>query len=109
MYEMGHGIPRSDETAIQWYRRAARGGNGMAQTNLGIMYIRGIGCRKNASGGIAWLQKAAAQNAPNALYNLAVAHMRGDGVPRAVRTAKRYARMAAKLGDQKAVRFLASY
>src|SRR6478735_5394095 len=38
MYARGHGVPRDDTQAVQWYRRAAEQGFAWGQTNLGYMY-----------------------------------------------------------------------
>ena len=38
MYETGRGVMRSDEKAVQWYRKAAQQGEPKAQCNLGVMH-----------------------------------------------------------------------
>lgn len=43
MYETGRGVMRSDEKAVQWYRKAAQQGEPKAQCNLGVMHDRGSG------------------------------------------------------------------
>lgn len=39
MYEKGFGVARSDDDALRWYRRAARGDDALAQANLGRLLL----------------------------------------------------------------------
>ena len=41
MYEEGQGVPKYDEQAAAWYRKAAEQGHADAQFNLGTMYAEG--------------------------------------------------------------------
>jgi TPR repeat protein len=43
MYQRGHGVPRSEVAAANWYRKAADQGNASGQVNLGLLYEEGRG------------------------------------------------------------------
>lgn len=47
MHRRGDGAPQDNSKAVMWYRRAAEQGNTVAQINLGIAYINGIGIQKD--------------------------------------------------------------
>ena len=61
MYNSGLGVPKSFETAVAWYRKAADQGNAFGQVNLGRMYESGRGVPKSFETAVAWYRKAAAQ------------------------------------------------
>ena len=61
MYEKGHGVERSYEKAVEWYRKAADQGNAAAQNNLGYMYHYGYGVEKSDEKAVEWYRKAADQ------------------------------------------------
>ena len=43
MYSRGEGVPRDDKEAIKWYRLSAEQHVIGAQSNLGLMYEKGLG------------------------------------------------------------------
>ena len=45
MYANGHGVPRSEQKAVEWYRKAANQGDADAQYSLARMYADGRGLR----------------------------------------------------------------
>ena len=47
MYANGHGAPRDDTLAIEWYRKAVKQGHPNALYNLGRMYEDGRAVRQN--------------------------------------------------------------
>ena len=59
MYYSGQGLPRNDEEAIKWYRKAAERGHMKAQYNLGVKYNIGEGVAKNDAQAVKWYRKAA--------------------------------------------------
>jgi hypothetical protein len=44
---------------MRWLRKAADQGNEVAQRNIGIVYLQGLGVRKDRHEAIRWLRKAA--------------------------------------------------
>ena len=57
----GPGVARDLGAAAAWYRRAARGGNAVAQMNLGQFYAQGIALPRDPVRALAWFALAAAQ------------------------------------------------
>jgi TPR repeat protein len=80
-YESGGGVPRDDELAANWYRKAAEQGNAEAQDALGGKYLLGMGVDKNKEQSVGWFRKSARAGNAAAMYHLGVAYYNGDGVP----------------------------
>ena len=80
-YEYGDGVPKSNELAVKWYRRAADQGNSNAETTLGVMYRLGLGVSRDKEEAVRWYQKAAKQGNAQAMFNLGISYYNGDGVP----------------------------
>lgn len=59
MFANGDGVPKNDNMAAKWFRKAADEGHPPAQFALGEMYIKGVGVNQNSHQGIDWIQKAA--------------------------------------------------
>ena len=70
MYEEGRGVPRDDQLAVQWYRKAAEQGHAAGQNNLGWMYAEGRGVPKDDRLAVQWFRKAAKQGHAAAHSNL---------------------------------------
>ena len=79
-YEVGNGVPKSDQQSAKWYRAAAEQGNAKAQNSLGLMYRSGRGVNQDKAEAISWYRKAARQKNPSAMFNLGTAYYNGDGV-----------------------------
>ncbi|MHC8440901.1 MAG: tetratricopeptide repeat protein [Candidatus Eutrophobiaceae bacterium] len=45
--KMGRGVPQDDETAAQWYLRAAEQGDAVPNSNLGVMWRQRAGRSQN--------------------------------------------------------------
>ena len=90
--------PRNEARAAELFEKAATAGHGRAQTNLGILYLRGLGVPRDVVAARSWLEKAAASGDPLALYTLGRAlDEGGDQVPAdPVRAADLYRRAAEK-------------
>ena len=58
--------------------RLAEQGNAAAQSNLGFMYIKGLGVAKDVHKALKWLQKAAEQGEANAQKGLDVMAKKGN-------------------------------
>jgi TPR repeat protein len=80
-YEDGDGVPKNDESAVKWYRKAADQGNADAESRLGIMYRLGLGVNVDKEEAARWYHKAAKRGNSQAMFNLGAAYYNGDGVP----------------------------
>lgn len=67
---MGKGVPKNEEEAVQWYRKAAEQGFAQAQYNLGVCYHYGVGVLINLAEATQWYHKAVAQGYPDAKTQL---------------------------------------
>ena len=73
---------QNSQTALEWYRKAARQGNAHAQYSLGFAYYSGNGVSRNFRQAALWFREAALQGLPEALMALGTAYTYGQGVPR---------------------------
>ncbi len=74
------GVRKNLSTALRWYRRAAKGGNGDAMNNLAIMNALGEGVKQNVAEAVKWYLAGADAGNGNALFNLAALYDDGRGV-----------------------------
>ena len=74
-------MPQNYETAVKWYRLAAKQNNAWAQANLGVMNRKGLGVEKNLKKAAEWFTLAAKQNIPWAQVNIGRMHKKGEGGP----------------------------
>jgi hypothetical protein len=82
MYREGQGLPRDDEQAALWYRRAAEQGHAAAQNNLARLYDDGEGVPLDDAEAARWYAMAANQGMPVAQNNLGLMYANGEGVER---------------------------
>jgi len=66
MYERGHGVDKSPETAAKWYRMSADAGNTNAEINLATMYRTGNGLPQSMEDAVKWYRTAASQGSSKA-------------------------------------------
>ena len=57
---------KDDAEAVRWYRKAAEQGHAWAQSNLGLMYLKGEGVAEDYILAYKWANLAAAQGYKNA-------------------------------------------
>ena len=86
-YHEGHGVNKSLNQTIAWFRKAAHGGHSTAMFNLGAAYWKGIGVRQNLGRAVDWWKKSAAKGEASAQYNLASCYLSGKGVEHDLRKA----------------------
>ncbi|CAK7007540.1 MAG: hypothetical protein DELT_00304 [Desulfovibrio sp.] len=98
MYEHGCGVIQNLQTAIMWYKKAARQGDALAQTNLGILYAGGRSTRQNNSKAVKCFQQAADQGHAPAQCRLGLMYKYGRGVPQSIGTAAEWIQKAADKG-----------
>src|SRR3989442_11068146 len=80
MYRDGRGVPRDDQQAVEWFRKAAEQGNAIGQANLGFMYERGRAAPQDDQQAVEWFRKAAEQGNALGQANLGFMYERGRGV-----------------------------
>jgi uncharacterized protein len=80
LYEVGKGVGKSEEEAVNWFSEAADQGNKQAQHKLGSYYARGIGVEESQKSAFSWYLKAAKKG--HLLAQVEIAHMyfQGKGV-----------------------------
>ena len=66
MYNQGKGVPKDNQLAVKWFRKAAEQGDAKAQNILGLMYDMGEGVPQDYILAHKWLNVAAAQGQKNA-------------------------------------------
>ena len=101
-YAKGEGVPKNQEIATEYYRKAAEKGHMRAQFNLGVRYANGRGVDKNETKAAEWYRKAAEQGYVRAQFNLGVLYANGLGVPQNDALAVDWYRKAAIQGDSDA-------
>lgn len=101
-------LPKSDELAFGWIRKAAEQGLAGAQRNAGLMYAAGQGVGRDERMAVDWLQKAAAQGDASALNSLGNHYYNGQGVAKDWKAAAAAYRKAAEQGERFAQYNLAS-
>ena len=63
-------------------KKAAEGGDAIAQFNLGAMYDNGQGVPQDVAEALKWYRLAADQGQADAQFNLGVMYYNGQGVPK---------------------------
>ncbi len=101
-YSSGNWLPKDDEKAAFWYRKAAMQGDAAGQFQLGLCYETGIGLPKNEAEAVVWYRKAALQGDSNAQYRLGLAYHLQEGVPKNNVLAYQWLNIAAASGNRDA-------
>ena len=96
-------------TAIKEWTPLAEQGNASAQSNLGIMYSKGVGVVQNYKTALEWYTLAAKQGDADAQHNLGVLYNNGDGVVQNYKTALEWYTLAAEQGHADAQHNLGSF
>ena len=78
MFEFGHGVGKSQEEAIKWYKLSANQNNAAAQYALGKMYATGDAVKKSSDRAFEYFKKAADQKHPAAIFEVAK-YSKNDG------------------------------
>lgn len=107
VYEDGIGVPKDEQQATAWFRKAAEQGNAEAQNSLAFRYYIGHGVAKDVKQGAAWYRKAAEQGDASGQNSLGSMYLDGYGVPKDVQQAVAWYRRAAEQGDPMAQHNLA--
>jgi len=73
-------VLKNDETAAEWYQKAALQGDSEGEYHLGLCYERGLGVPKNEALAFNWFSKAAKDANANAQYELGECYRLAKGV-----------------------------
>lgn len=98
-YDEGLGKTADIATAVQWYRRAADLGYGLARHNLGNVYFEGRGVAQNDSLAVHWWTMAAEGGDAIPQLRLGTMYEEGRGVTRNLAEARRWYGLAAARGN----------
>ena len=93
-YELGEGVPKDKEKAIEWYIKAAEQGFGKAQINLGRIF----GLSHNYEEAVKWFTMAATQGLAQAQYILGELCAQGLGTSQSYQKAVEWYTKAAAQG-----------
>jgi TPR repeat protein len=96
--EVGAGVRKDPDAAVQWYRKAAVQGFAPAQAILGWCYACGIGVPNDAAEAVKWCRKAADQENAAAQYQLGCFYEHGVGVAKDEAEVVKWFRKAADEG-----------
>ena len=104
------------KVALQWFEKAAKGGEPGAQLEMALRYFLGRGVRQNNQKALAYFKGVAktshpiaAQLAAVAKTNLGIIYCYGFGVPVDLKEGLNWLRQAAEAGYPEAMRRLAAY
>ncbi|MDF1715006.1 MAG: tetratricopeptide repeat protein [Akkermansiaceae bacterium] len=78
MYEAGRTVPRDQVAAAAWMRIAADRGHALAQNQLGLWLLSGLGVSPNLKEALNLFEKSALQKYPSAQFNTAILLLNGE-------------------------------
>jgi TPR repeat protein len=88
--------------AFELFASRAELGDPIAQNNLGVLYLRGLGTSRDFGSARHWFEQSAAQRLPGAMHNLGMMYLRGYGMSRDPATGLHWLEQAAEAGDREA-------
>ena len=106
VYFEGHGVRKSLDEALAWFRKAANSGHPTAMFNLGVAYWEGRGLSLNFSQAVDWWERAAESGDVASQYNLGLAYYLGKGAQKDIEKARGWLAQAAGQGHAEANRVL---
>lgn len=80
MYDFGHGVPKDETEAIQWYIKAAEQGIPVVQHDVGVKYFQGQGVEQNNLKAAYWWEQSANAGLADSQFNLGLLYYRGIGL-----------------------------
>ncbi|SDU27421.1 SEL1-like repeat protein [Stappia sp. ES.058] len=90
-----HLAAKTYDSALRWNEKAAEAGNALAQGNLGLMHLDGMGIPKDRAKAMTWFEASARQGFAPSQYSLGYMHQYGLGTPRNSSKAATWYRKAA--------------
>lgn len=104
-YEKGHGVTADQVEAAKWYSKAAAKGNVLAIHNLAVLNALGvITGEPDMTTAVGWFEKAADMGFKDSQVNLGILYTKGMGVEEDLERAYKWFAVAAKGGDNDAVK-----
>uniref|UniRef100_A0A8C9W5V1 SEL1L adaptor subunit of SYVN1 ubiquitin ligase n=1 Tax=Scleropages formosus TaxID=113540 RepID=A0A8C9W5V1_SCLFO len=91
-------VPQNNETALQYFKKAADLGNPVGQSGLGMAYLYGRGVPVNYELALKYFQKAAEQGWVDGQLQLGTMYYNGIGVKRDYKQALKYFNLASQAG-----------
>lgn len=109
LYSLGQLYKRlgRDKESFGFIHEAAQNGFAGAQSELGYLYLKGIGTEVNMPEALNWFIKADKQGDVTGTYNVGSCYLNGNGVEKNYEKAKEFLDKAANLGDATALNDLA--
>lgn len=107
-YAIGHGVAKDARKAVELFEKSAKQGYAAAYYELATHYLHGKGVAKDEAQAIAHLRTAATKGFLPAQRDMGYVYAKGvSGVKQDLNEAEKWYTMAAKQGDERAVRELA--
>ena len=105
-YFRGSGVPKDNEKALDWIRRAADQGQPDAIVSMGYFYSQGMVLEKNEAKAIEWFRKGADAGSPVSQLNLGLMLRQAKTLDRQHEESMKWLLQAADSGNPDAVRTL---
>lgn len=105
-YQCGIGVKKDLGEAVRLYKSSAEKGYAVAMYNLGLCYLNGMGVANNAEKAVQLIKSSAEQGHTAGQVKLAMCFEEGVGVAKDTREAIRWYVMAARRGDETAMKAL---
>ena len=81
LYELGRGVPKDLQLALEWYHKAAAQDYADAQVSIGRCYDRGVGVPQDYGQAVLWFRKAANAGFADGQFELGQMYEVGTGAP----------------------------
>lgn len=98
MHANGKGVPRNDNEAVEWYRRAATAGHAVSMVDYARMLGDGRGLAKNEQEALRWYRAAADTGNTYGLWRYALVMLDGKIAPKDTALAAQLLQRAAEAG-----------
>lgn len=95
LYAQGTGVEQSDQTAFEWYLKAAKQDHIASQNSVALAYKNGKGTAVDSQKAVEWFKKVAAVGNPLGLFELGNAYETANGVAQDLVKAHMYYNLAA--------------
>jgi TPR repeat protein len=102
MFADGDNVPESAELAVKWLEKAAKQGDQVAMSAVGLRYILGEGAARDMEKGVSWLWLSANSQHPHAQYVIGEALYSGDLGPHHKLQGLMWLKVAQRNGSEKA-------
>ena len=107
MYRSGYGVPKDDEAAVYWYRKAAEAGYVGSKINLALLFKNSEDGLGDAEEAYALMKEAADTGSAPALYHMGVFTRDGFGVARDPDHAYEIFKEALENGERRSIKAIA--